>query len=91
MARERFTTELIITKLRDAIWALLDDSYQPEVRSSFGDGWWIVGLDIEPGTYRTSDDVSYFARLSGFGHELADIIVNKAFTSGSSVIEVNVK
>ena len=72
----------------DATWALLDDSYQPEIRSSFGDGWWIVDVDIEPGIYRTSDDVSYFSRLSGFGHELADIIVNKAFTSGSSIIEI---
>ena len=72
----------------DATWVLLDDSYQPEIRSSFGDGWWIVGVDIAPGVYRTSDEVSYFARLSGFGHELADVIVNEAFTSGSSTIEI---
>ena len=98
IANEAFTSGPVVVEIKesdfafqssgDATWALLDDSYQPEIRSSFGDGWWIVGVDIEPGIYRTSDEVSYFARLSGFGHELADIIVAKAFTSGSSIIEV---
>ena len=36
-------------------------------RSSFGDGTWRVGFDIEPGTYRTSGtDSCYWARLSNF-------------------------
>jgi len=72
----------------DVLWSLIDDSYQPELRTSFDDGWWIVGVDIQPGVYRTSDDVSYFARLSGFGNEFSEIIANEASASGSSIIEI---
>ena len=38
--------------------------------------------------YRTPDDVNYFARLYGFGNELADIITNAAFAEGGSIIEI---
>ena len=41
-----------------------------------------------PGVYRTPDDVNYFARLSGFGNELADIITNDAFAEGGSIFEI---
>jgi|TARA_B110000495_G_C22892742_1_gene520741 hypothetical protein len=58
------------------------------LRTSFDDGWWIVGVDIQPGVYRTSDDVSYFARLSGFGNGFSEIIVNEASAYGSSIIEI---
>jgi hypothetical protein len=40
-------------------WNLVGDSYQPEPMLTFGDGWWIVGVDIFPGVYRTSDEVQY--------------------------------
>lgn len=45
-------------------------------RSTFGDGTWRVGIDIEPGTYRTAGtDSCYWARLSNFtGNN--DIIAN---------------
>ena len=69
-------------------WTLVDDSYQSELRTSFSDGWWIVGVDIEPGIYRTSDDVDYYARLSGFGNDFTDIIANEASASGNSIIEI---
>jgi hypothetical protein len=72
----------------DVLWSLIDDSYQPELRTSFGDGWWIVGVDIQPGVYRTPDDVSYYARLSGFGNEFSEIIANEASASGNSIIEI---
>lgn len=43
-----------------------------------GDGIWIVGEDIDPGTYRAkgSSDSCYWARLSGLSGELDDIIAN---------------
>lgn len=42
-----------------------------------GDGIFIVGEDIEPGTYEANaDDFCYWARLSGTSGELDDIIAN---------------
>jgi len=58
----------------DGHWRLIDESYQPEVRTTFTEGTWIVGLEIEPGTYHTSDQVYYWARLSGFRDTFADAI-----------------
>ena len=72
----------------DGIWSLIDDSYNPEPRTVFGDGWWIVGVDILPGVYRTPDDVTYYARLSGFGNGFDDIITNEALEEGGSIIEI---
>jgi hypothetical protein len=46
--------------------------------TNFGDGIYIVGSDIEPGTYRTNGGRGcYFARLSGFGGTLGEIIANE--------------
>ncbi len=44
----------------------------------FGDGTFVVGKDIQPGTYRTREASSgcYYARLSGFGGTLGEIIAN---------------
>ena len=72
----------------DGVWRLVDDSYNPEPKATFGDGWWIVGVDILPGIYRTPDDVTYYARLSGFGNGFEDIITNEALEEGGSVIEI---
>jgi hypothetical protein len=46
-------------------------------RTSFDDGQWVVGSDIESGTYHTegSDDC-YWERLSGFGGSSEEIIAN---------------
>ena len=42
-----------------------------------GDGTHLVGQDIQPGTYRSEGSaLCYWARLSGFGGELGDIIAN---------------
>jgi hypothetical protein len=51
----------------------------PPATKTFGDGVWIVGVDIAPGTYRTdaSPGWCYAARLSGFSGELDDVIVNE--------------
>jgi len=45
---------------------------------TFGDGAWIVGKDIEAGTYRSSGsgNFCYWERLSGFGGTLQEIIAN---------------
>lgn len=44
----------------------------------FTDGTYIVGADIQPGTYRTRNGSHncYYARLSGFGGLSSDIIAN---------------
>lgn len=48
-----------------------------EARSTIGSGVWLVGSEIEPATYRTEGGGScYWARLSGTGGELGDIIAN---------------
>lgn len=44
---------------------------------SFGSGTWIVGSEVPPGTYRNSGGSGcYWARLSGFGGTLDEIIAN---------------
>lgn len=54
-----------------------DLSQITQSKTTFGDGMYIVGTDIAPGTYRnTGAQGCYFARLSGFGNTLDDIIAN---------------
>lgn len=51
-------------------------------------GTLIVGRDVRAGTYRSdSRDFCYWARLKGFGGELADIIAND-IREGSSVVTI---
>ena len=48
-----------------------------ESKTSFGDGTYILGTDIEPGTYRNDGSSGcYYARLSGFNGDLNTIIAN---------------
>jgi len=70
------------------VWYLIDESYHPELKTSFGDGLWIVGVEITPGTYRTQDDVTYWARLSDFSHELSGILANEAVVAGGDIVEI---
>lgn len=47
--------------------------------TSMGNGTFLVGTDVEPGTYRSDGPLRtscYWARLSGTGGELDDIIAN---------------
>ncbi|MDY6826232.1 MAG: hypothetical protein SVV67_03510 [Bacillota bacterium] len=69
-------------------WYRLDDSYQPELKTTFGDGCWIVGVDIEAGTYRTDDEIDYWARLSNFSHEVDAIIANDAMITDGTTVEI---
>ena len=49
-----------------------------QIRPTFGDGLWIVGLDVAPGIYRNSDSsgLCYWARLKGFRGDLDDILAD---------------
>lgn len=62
---------------------LFSSSVPPVEESGITSGTWIVGDDIEPGTYRTQGPASagafgscYYARLSGTSGELDDVIAN---------------
>ena len=54
-----------------------------------GDGVWLVGGEITPGTYRTVVPATsfncYFARLSGLGGSFTDIIQNDNWDPGATV------
>lgn len=55
-------------------------------KTSFDDGMFIVGTDIEPGTYKNSGGAQcYYARLSGFGGTTDDIIANNDVSTSTIV------
>ncbi len=57
-------------------------------RSTFGDGTWRVGTDIEPGTYRTKGaDGCYWERIAGFSGTLGDLIANDN-ARGPAVVKI---
>lgn len=70
------------------LWYLIDDSYIPKLLTEFGDGYYIVGKDIEPGTYR-SDGAEYWARLKDFTGGIDSIIANGAFEEGSKIVQIS--
>jgi hypothetical protein len=55
--------------------------------NTIGAGTYAVGVDMEPGVYRTTGNVSYWERLSGFSGEFEEIIAN-GNPSGPFVIEI---
>jgi hypothetical protein len=58
-------------------------------KTSFGDGMYIVGTDIAPGTYKdTGGDACYYARLSGFGNTTDDILANN-LASAPSIVTIS--
>lgn len=61
----------------------------PAASHQFGDGIFVVGKDITPGTYRTriASSSCYYARLSGFSGNLDEIIENN-ITDGPAVITI---
>src|SRR5581483_3114553 len=62
----------------------------PPPSKAFGDGTFVVGSDIRPGTYRASRPSSfcYWERLSGFGGTLDEIIANEASSSGPELVTI---
>lgn len=57
-------------------------------KTSFGDGEYIIGTDIEPGTYKNSGNSGcYYARLSGFGGVLDEVLDNNN-TDTSAIVTI---
>lgn len=57
-------------------------------QTTFGDGEYIVGTDLAPGTYRNSGKQGcYYARLSGFGHTIDDVISNEN-TDAAAIVTI---
>ena len=73
------------------LWSLPSTSSTTSVDSYsvFGDGTWVIGSDIQAGTYRSSKTGSdcYWERLSGFSGELDDIVAN-GVTDAIWVVEI---
>jgi hypothetical protein len=59
-------------------------------RTSFGDGAWLVGVDIAPGTYRTTvpGNGCMWQRLSGLSGTYEDIIAWGAPNSGQALVAI---
>jgi len=57
--------------------------------NSFGPGDYIVGTDLQPGTYRNRGGslACYFARLRGFTHAASDVIAN-VNTQRSAIVSI---
>ncbi|GAA0351858.1 hypothetical protein [Bacillus horti] len=72
-------------------WYKIEDDFQGELLTEFGDGIYIVGKDIAAGTYRSDghvDLIGYWARLKDFSGELDGIIAN-GNPDGSVIVEIN--
>jgi hypothetical protein len=67
---------------------LVDDSFVGELLTSFGDGVYWVGKDIEPGRYRSNTAPQYWARLSNFSGNLNAILANDAMAQGSVIVDI---
>ena len=58
-------------------WVPVESTFPDAALTSFGDGDYVVGGHIEPGTYRAETlDGCYWDRLSGFGGSFSEIIAN---------------
>ena len=57
---------------------------------TFGSGTWVVPGEVNAGVYRNSSSAGgcYFARLSGFGGTIGEIIANQ-FTSEREIVQVS--
>lgn len=57
--------------------------------TTFGPGLFVVGTDIEPGTYKATvpgdSGGCYWERVSGLGGELAEVIANDGVAAGDTV------
>ncbi len=69
-------------------WSTKLTPVTPNRTTMDGDGTFIVGTDIRPGTYSTKGgDGCYYARLSGFGGTTDDILANDN-VSGPTVVTI---
>jgi hypothetical protein len=76
------------------IWLIQGDStiyYEqptPTSSQSFAAGQWLVGSQIQPGTYRTSTGGCYWERQKGLGGTTSDIIANGSTASNGGYITI---
>ena len=67
---------------------IVDSNYRGNLKTTFGDGMYIVGIDIEPGRYRSNVGVQYWARLKGFSGDFGELIANDAMVEGTAYVEI---
>jgi hypothetical protein len=74
---------------RCGTWRPAPDVGPAAAVDTFGDGTWIVGEDIQPGSYRTTvpeDSIGcYWARLGNLTGDLDSILANDNIEPGSRV------
>jgi hypothetical protein len=64
--------------------------YEGALGITFGDGSWLVGIEISPGTYQApGGEGCYWERLKGFGGTVDDIIANH-FGGGRQVVTIGI-
>lgn len=69
-----------------------DVSRVTESDVAFGEGTFIVGTDIRPGTYESGEgEGCYWARLSGFGGRIQDIIANDFRSGGRAIVQIRAR
>jgi hypothetical protein len=81
------TTDVGFQTKGSGTWTLVDDSYAPELLSEFSDGMYLVGKDISPGTYKSDDSVTYWARLANFAGDMNSIAAN-GIPAGPEIVEI---
>ena len=64
--------------------------FKPQART-FGAGTKVVGVDIQPGTYRTRSGTSmcYWERLKGFGGSILEDIIANELTSHPTIVTIS--
>ena len=81
------STDKGFTSTRCRTWTQ-DLSAITSSQTSFVDGIYFVGIDILPGTYKSSGEENcYYARLSGFSGTIDDIITNEN-TDTSAIVTI---
>jgi hypothetical protein len=65
----------------------------PTAAPTFGDGIWVVGEDIQPGTYRSdvpAGELCYWERLSGFGGDILEDVITNDLVEGpqQAIVEI---
>ena len=66
-------------------WRPIDEITEPV--EDITDGTWIVGQEIEPGTYLSTSRCPWF-RLSGFNDEPNEVIARNDFAEGKSTVTI---
>lgn len=69
-------------------WVPIDGAATDSPDAAFGDGVWVVGMDISAGTWRAQPEGGcYWSRMTGFDGELGSVIAND-LPSGPAIVEI---